>query len=112
MVNHYSAMYEPRNNHPAILLTFLGTYSTSPIFNILFFVLYSLCAYFYTCTMMYEPGYVPKLGGLTQQKAVIDELLGLWKFDEHNFCVPCMVRMPLRSKHCKRCARCVGKHDQ
>jgi len=76
-----------------------------------FFALYSLCGYFYFCTMIYEPGYVPKLGGLTQQKAVIDELLALWKFDEHNFCVPCMVRMPLRSKHCKRCNRCVAKHD-
>ena len=62
--------------------------------------------------MFYEPGFVPKLGGLTQQKAVIDELLELWKFDEQNFCVPCMVRMPLRSKHCKRCNRCVAKHDQ
>ncbi|KAI9803284.1 MAG: hypothetical protein M1825_002075 [Sarcosagium campestre] len=55
--------------------------------------------------------FVPKLGGLTQQKAVIEELLGLWKFDDQNFCVPCMVRRPLRSKHCKRCGRCVAKHD-
>lgn len=62
--------------------------------------------------MAFDPGYVPKLGGLTEQKAVIDELLGLWKFDDQNFCVTCMVRMPLRSKHCKRCNRCVAKHDQ
>lgn len=62
--------------------------------------------------MVYEPGYVPKLAGLTQQKAVINELLSLWKFDDQNFCVPCMVRQPLRSKHCKRCNRCVAKHDQ
>lgn len=46
--------------------------------------------------MFFDPGYVPKLGGLTEQKQVIDELLGLWKYDDQNFCVTCMVRMPLR----------------
>lgn len=88
-----------------------GTFSAMPLSNIAFAVFYSLCGYFYFCTMVYEPGYVPKLGGITQQKEVIDELLSLWKFDEQNFCVACMVRQPLRSKHCKRCARCVAKHD-
>ncbi|CAD6500730.1 BgTH12-06437 [Blumeria graminis f. sp. triticale] len=88
-----------------------ATFSTHAITNLSFGVLYSFCAYFYTCTMTHDPGYVPKLSGLTQQKAVIDELLSLWKFDENNFCVPCMVRRPLRSKHCKQCRRCVAKHD-
>ncbi|KAH6712082.1 hypothetical protein BKA61DRAFT_609575 [Leptodontidium sp. MPI-SDFR-AT-0119] len=88
-----------------------GTFSAYPLSNIAFGISYSLCGYFYFCTMVYEPGFVPKLGGLTQQKAIIDELLALWKFDESNFCVPCMVRQPLRSKHCKRCNRCVAKHD-
>ena len=62
--------------------------------------------------MVEDPGYVPKSGSRSQQKAAIDELLELWKFDEQNFCVHCMTRMPLRSKHCKRCKRCVAKHDQ
>ncbi|KAG9236725.1 hypothetical protein BJ875DRAFT_210453 [Amylocarpus encephaloides] len=88
-----------------------ATYSTWPISNLAFAVCYTLCGYFYFCTMAYEPGFVPKLGGLGPQKAVIDELLSLWKFDDQNFCVPCMVRQPLRSKHCKRCNRCVAKHD-
>lgn len=88
-----------------------STYSAYPITNLGFAVSYSLCGYFYFCTMFYEPGYVPKLKGLKEQKDVIDDLLSLWKFDEQNFCVPCMVRMPLRSKHCKRCNRCIAKHD-
>jgi hypothetical protein len=89
-----------------------GTFSTFPFSNILFAVSFGLCGYFYFCTMFYEPGFVPKLTGIAQQKEQIEELLTLWKFDEQNFCVPCMVRMPLRSKHCKRCNRCVAKHDQ
>ncbi|KAK2624828.1 hypothetical protein QTJ16_006021 [Diplocarpon rosae] len=88
-----------------------GTFSSLPLSNMAFGICYSMCGYFYFCTMFYEPGFVPRLGGLTQQKEVIDELLALWKFDESNFCVPCMIRQPLRSKHCKRCNRCVAKHD-
>ncbi|OJJ31762.1 hypothetical protein ASPWEDRAFT_632345 [Aspergillus wentii DTO 134E9] len=61
--------------------------------------------------MVGDPGFVPKLGSRNQQRAVISELFEQWKFDEENFCVSCMVRKPLRSKHCKRCGRCVAKHD-
>lgn len=93
-------------------LSKIGTISTEPFKNLLFGLCYGLCAYFYFCSMLYDPGYVPKLAGLTQQKAVIDELLDSWRFDDENFCVQCMVRRPLRSKHCKKCGRCVAKHDQ
>lgn len=89
-----------------------ATYTTYPLTNLIFGVTGTLCGYFYLCTMFYEPGYVPKLGGLSEQKKVIEELLSLWKFDDQNFCVPCLARMPLRSKHCKRCNRCIAKHDQ
>jgi palmitoyltransferase len=61
--------------------------------------------------MIEDPGFVPKTGSRNQQRAVINELFEQWKFDEENFCVFCMVRKPLRSKHCKRCSRCVAKHD-
>ncbi|KAI9893451.1 MAG: palmitoyltransferase akr1 [Vezdaea aestivalis] len=43
------------------------------------------------------PCYVPKLSGLSQQKAVIDELIKEWSYSDQNFCVQCMVRMPLRN---------------
>ncbi|RKF79652.1 Palmitoyltransferase AKR1 [Golovinomyces cichoracearum] len=87
------------------------TYSSNSITNLLFGISYILCAYFYICTMVYEPGFVPKLDGISQQKVVIDGLLNEWKFDEYNFCIPCMIRQPLRSKHCRQCGRCVAKHD-
>ncbi|SPO04559.1 probable Palmitoyltransferase AKR1 [Cephalotrichum gorgonifer] len=70
-----------------------------------------LVCYFYTTSMVFDPGFVPKMNGIAEQKAVIDELIKQWKFDESNFCVTCMIRTPLRSKHCKRCQRCVAKHD-
>ncbi|KAI1803050.1 ankyrin [Daldinia bambusicola] len=94
-----------------ILTIFPATFSQHPLLNFAFLFFYSLTAYFYTACMVFDPGYVPKLNGIAEQKAVIDELLSLWKFDESNFCVTCMIRTPLRSKHCRRCQRCVAKHD-
>ncbi|KAI0167430.1 hypothetical protein BJ166DRAFT_519924 [Pestalotiopsis sp. NC0098] len=88
-----------------------GTFSDHPLLNFAFATAIGLCGYFYATSMVFDPGFVPKMNGIAEQKAVIDELLSLWKFDESNFCVSCMIRTPLRSKHCKRCQRCVAKHD-
>jgi palmitoyltransferase len=82
------------------------------LLNLAFAAFLGLTAYFYIACMIYDPGFVPKLNGIAEQKVVIDELIELWKFDEANFCVTCMIRTPLRSKHCRRCNRCVAKHDQ
>ncbi|KKA28087.1 hypothetical protein TD95_003621 [Thielaviopsis punctulata] len=88
-----------------------GPSATHGFLNLVFAGCYALVVCFYVAAMVYDPGFVPRLKGIAEQKAVIDELLSEWKFDEANFCVTCMVRTPLRSKHCKRCGRCVAKHD-
>ncbi|KAI0018985.1 hypothetical protein F4780DRAFT_748724 [Xylariomycetidae sp. FL0641] len=93
-----------------LLVVLPGTLS-HPWLNLVFLIVYGFTSYFYAACMVFDPGYVPKLNGIAEQKAVIDELLSLWKFDESNFCVTCMIRTPLRSKHCRRCQRCVAKHD-
>ncbi|KAI9373150.1 hypothetical protein BJX61DRAFT_400622 [Aspergillus egyptiacus] len=94
-----------------LLYVLPATYSTFPFLNISFAVFFLLTTYFYIYSMIEDPGYVPKLGSRNQQRAVIGELFEEWKFDEENFCIYCMIRRPLRSKHCKRCSRCVAKHD-
>ncbi|ODA76876.1 hypothetical protein RJ55_07392 [Drechmeria coniospora] len=81
------------------------------LLNLVFAFLYFMTAFFYAASMRYDPGFVPKLNGIAEQRAVIDELLKEWKYDESHFCVTCMIRTPLRSKHCRRCQRCVAKHD-
>ncbi|EXJ87015.1 hypothetical protein A1O3_03972 [Capronia epimyces CBS 606.96] len=87
------------------------TFSTNPISTIAFIIFFSSTSYFYFTAMLEDPGFIPKLASRNQQRTVIQELFSLWKFDEENFCVQCMVRRPLRSKHCRRCNRCVAKHD-
>jgi hypothetical protein len=91
--------------------TFRSTTHPVYLLNLVFGGLYSMVVFYYVTTMRADPGFVPRLNGIAEQKAVIDELLSLWKFDENNFCVTCMIRTPLRSKHCKRCQRCVARHD-
>ena len=88
-----------------------ATFTTFPISNIGFAVFFSTTAYFYSMAMLGDPGYIPKMASPSQQRGAIEELFSLWKFDEDNFCVQCMIRKPLRSKHCRRCNRCVAKHD-
>ena len=88
------------------------TFHRAPLLNIGFAVLLGACGYFYVLSMLEDPGFVPKARGRNTQRAAIQELLRLWKFDEDNFCMQCMTRRPLRSKHCRRCGRCVAKHDQ
>ena len=87
------------------------TFSTAPILNIIFLICAISTIYFYTSAMLRDPGYIPKLSSLQDQKHTIDSLLSSWRFDEANFCTACMVRRPVRSKHCRRCGRCVARHD-
>lgn len=88
-----------------------STWAKYPFTNLIFAFLFTSTAYFYSLAMIEDPGFIPKLASRNQQRAMIEELFTLWKFDEDNFCIQCMIRKPLRSKHCRRCGKCVAKHD-
>lgn len=88
------------------------TWSSSLLLNMSFALCYFLCGYFYVQAMILDPGYIPKSGSRGQQKAVIEELLSKRAFNEQHFCSSCMIRKPLRSKHCRKCNRCVAREDQ
>jgi hypothetical protein len=96
----------------AILTKDSGTIRTNFFLNVFFAAFYGLTGYFYFFSMSTDPGFVPKSASRSASKSVIDELMEVKMFDENHFCVNCMVRKPLRSKHCKRCERCVAKSDQ
>ncbi|KAI5286156.1 palmitoyltransferase akr1 [Ascosphaera acerosa] len=88
-----------------------GTYSIYPLTNLLFAIFGGTTSFFFIRSMRGDPGFVPKLSSRHQQRQVMHGLMNDWKFDDQHFCVICLSRKPLRSKHCKRCKRCVSKHD-
>lgn len=63
-------------------------------------------------TMTGDPGFIPKGASRGQMKKTIDDLVEHNAFNETHFCTTCMIRKPLRSKHCRRCGRCVAREDQ
>ncbi|QIX00945.1 hypothetical protein AMS68_006462 [Peltaster fructicola] len=87
------------------------TFSIHPVSNIAFIALYSFSTYFYAITMTADPGFIPKSSSRGQTKKVIQELVEHNAFDEKHFCTTCLIRKPLRSKHCKRCGRCIARED-
>ncbi|KAL9058921.1 MAG: hypothetical protein Q9162_001477 [Coniocarpon cinnabarinum] len=88
-----------------------NTSTTDTVANLAFLTLYGLCTYFYLSTLLEDPGFIPKSSSRSEQKAVAQDLLRLGVFDDRHFCITCMARKPLRSKHCRMCGRCVAKHD-
>ena len=88
------------------------TFWSHILLNLGFIGCFGLCTYFYSMTMTGDPGYIPKSVSRGQTKKTIDELVEHNAFDETHFCTQCMIRKPLRSKHCRRCGRCVAKEDQ
>lgn len=87
------------------------TFATNPFLNLGYATFSTLCAYFYFLTMTADPGYIPKGSSRSHTKKTIEELIDTNAFDEAHFCTQCMIRKPLRSKHCRRCARCVARED-
>jgi palmitoyltransferase ZDHHC13/17 len=87
------------------------TIYTNPLLNMAFASSYALCTYFYAMTMTADPGFIPKSNSRGQTKKVIEDLVEHNAFNEAHFCAQCMIRKPLRSKHCRRCGRCVARQD-
>ena len=88
------------------------TFWSAILFNTAFMACFGLCTYFYFMAMTEDPGFIPKGVSRGRTKQTIEELVEHDAFDEAHFCTQCMIRRPLRSKHCKRCGRCIAREDQ
>ena len=92
-----------------------------------------LCAYNLFRAVTLDPGYIakpasevevrevslpcPSLGPVKLSNflcrfKVVEELTSQGRMNGQNFCLSCMVRQPLRSRHCRHCDRCVARFDQ
>lgn len=43
---------------------------------------------------------------------IIEDLASEGRLNGQTFCIQCMARKPLRSKHCRICDRCIARSDQ
>ncbi|WVQ82594.1 palmitoyltransferase AKR1 [Cryptococcus sp. DSM 104549] len=69
------------------------------------------CAYNLWRAITTDPGFVPKGENDADIKVALEELVDAGRLNGTNFCIMCMAKKPLRSKHCRTCKRCVAKFD-
>lgn len=79
--------------------------------NLLFIVLFILCAYNFFRAITLDAGYCPVPSNEEEKKMIIETLTSEGRLNGQTFCVSCMAQKPLRSKHCRHCDKCVARHD-
>lgn len=84
---------------------------THPFSNLVFGLSLGLCAYNFFRAISLDPGTCPKPSSDAELKSIIEDLASEGRLNGQTFCIQCMARKPLRSKHCRVCDRCVGRHD-
>ncbi|WWC85410.1 uncharacterized protein L201_000273 [Kwoniella dendrophila CBS 6074] len=79
--------------------------------NLVFFVSFAGCSYNLFTAIRSDPGFVPLPVNDSEVKEALEDLVDQGRLNGTNFCIECMARKPLRSKHCRTCNRCVAKFD-
>ncbi|WVQ64390.1 uncharacterized protein L199_002556 [Kwoniella botswanensis] len=79
--------------------------------NLVFWLILAGCSINLFKAIRNDPGFVPLPVNDSEVKEALEDLVDQGRLNGTNFCIECMARKPLRSKHCKTCGRCVAKFD-
>ncbi|KAI0341166.1 zf-DHHC-domain-containing protein [Trametopsis cervina] len=79
--------------------------------HLVFALSFGLCAYNFFRSISLDPGTCPKPASDAELKSIIEDLASEGRLNGQTFCIQCMARKPLRSKHCRICDKCVARHD-
>ncbi|KAI0274137.1 hypothetical protein BGY98DRAFT_995682 [Russula aff. rugulosa BPL654] len=79
--------------------------------HLIFALSFGLCAYNFFRAMTLDPGTCPVPTSDAELKSIIEDLASEGRLNGQTFCIQCMARKPLRSKHCRICGKCVARSD-
>ncbi|KIN97751.1 hypothetical protein M404DRAFT_31962 [Pisolithus tinctorius Marx 270] len=82
-----------------------------PFIHLAFALNIGLCVYNFFRAIMLDPGTCPRPVNDGELKAIIEDLASEGRLNGQTFCIQCMAKKPLRSKHCRMCDRCVARSD-
>ncbi|KAH7911142.1 hypothetical protein BJ138DRAFT_1063702 [Hygrophoropsis aurantiaca] len=82
-----------------------------PFTHLTFALTFGLCVYNFFRAITLDPGACPRPANDGELKTIIEDLASEGRLNGQTFCIQCMARKPLRSKHCRVCDRCVSRSD-
>lgn len=80
--------------------------------HLLFIVAFFTAMFAFFKAVSSDPGFVKNDLSREKQRLAVEELANDNCLDARHFCLTCLVKKPLRSKHCNICNRCVARFDQ
>ncbi|KAF7369783.1 Palmitoyltransferase [Mycena venus] len=89
----------------------VGQTQSHALAHLLFALCVGLCAYNFFRAVTLDPGTCPRPGSDAELKSIIEDLASEGRLNGQTFCIQCMARKPLRSKHCRVCDKCVARSD-
>ncbi|KAF8265390.1 DHHC palmitoyltransferase-domain-containing protein [Lactarius quietus] len=79
--------------------------------HLIFALSFCLCAYNFFRAMTLDPGTCPTPKSDAELKSIIEDLASEGRLNGQKFCIQCMARKPLRSKHCRICDKSAARSD-